>query len=162
MSIWWLICGLDGGQKWAFPFEMHMALTTLPCATRWQVNSKVRPRLPITNTSVDICLLSATNSEIIANFYLLLHEWRHLTNSVTSQTGNDFTRRYSDHGSLLVSIHVSRLLCTVHNVISDFSGIINGGLSISTARGVANRKLRRHSIVQTRFVIRVECILMFL
>jgi hypothetical protein len=40
-------------------------------------------------------------------------------------------------------------------VISVYSLVINGGLSISAARGVLNRKLRRRSIARPRFPISV-------
>jgi hypothetical protein len=30
--IWWIVCKLES-QKWGFPFDLHLALTTLPCAT---------------------------------------------------------------------------------------------------------------------------------
>jgi hypothetical protein len=75
---------------------------------------------------------------------------------MTLQTRSDVVSQQSDHGFLYeFSIRFESTMYR-SQVICDFSGTINGGMSISAGSWRFELKVTRHLIVQSRFANSVQ------
>jgi hypothetical protein len=122
------------GQKWAFPFEMHMALTTLPCATALASDTcnvtKRTLALAVYNEIVHARCWSNVHDSSIATDLLdhpvhmnFLQHWI----TVIESTLAWFKSCFSYTPTLTVSSQQQFQLCTIKSFLSLFySGMMCG------------------------------------